>query len=50
MEIACPFGRLGHPARPKCAAFGRMTFDDGQPDLPSGHAELPGGGQRDYLV
>jgi hypothetical protein len=25
--------------------------DDGQPDLPSsGHAELPGGGQRDYLV
>jgi hypothetical protein len=26
MEIACPFGRLGHPARPKCAAFGRMTL------------------------
>jgi hypothetical protein len=25
--------------------------DDGQPDLPNGgHAELPGGGQRDYLV
>jgi hypothetical protein len=25
--------------------------DDGQPDLPSGgHAELPDGGQRDYLV
>jgi hypothetical protein len=25
--------------------------DDGQPDLPSsGHAELPGGGQCDYLV
>jgi hypothetical protein len=27
------------------------STDDGQPDLPSGrHAELPGGGQRDYLV
>jgi hypothetical protein len=27
------------------------TGDDGQPDLPSGgHAELPGGGQLDYLV
>jgi hypothetical protein len=25
--------------------------DDGQPDLPSGgYTELPGGGQRDYLV
>jgi hypothetical protein len=25
--------------------------DDGQPDLPGGgHAGLPGGGQRDYLV
>jgi len=25
--------------------------EDGQPDLPSGgHAELPDGGQRDYLM
>jgi hypothetical protein len=29
----------------------QMPGDDGQPDLPSGgHAELPGGGQRDYLA
>jgi hypothetical protein len=28
-----------------------QNLDDGQPDLPSGgHAGLPGGGQRDYLV
>jgi hypothetical protein len=28
-----------------------VAYNDGQPDLPSGgHAELPGGGQRDYLV
>jgi hypothetical protein len=28
-----------------------LSFDDSQPYLPSGgHAELPGGGQRDYLV
>jgi hypothetical protein len=27
------------------------VYDDGQPDLPrGGHAELPGGGQRDYPV
>ncbi len=27
------------------------AVDDGQPDLPSGgHAELPAGGQRDYLA
>jgi hypothetical protein len=32
-------------------ASARRTRDDGQSDLPSGgHAELPGGGQRDYLV
>jgi hypothetical protein len=30
---------------------GTRTADDGQPYLPSGgHAELPGGGQRDDLV
>jgi hypothetical protein len=28
----------------------RLSFDDSQPDLPSGHAELPGGGQCDYLA
>jgi hypothetical protein len=28
-----------------------LVIDDGQPDLPSGaHAELPGGGQLDYLA
>jgi hypothetical protein len=28
-----------------------LQADDGQPDLPSGgHAELPGGGQCDYLL
>jgi hypothetical protein len=28
-----------------------VARDDGQPDLPSGgHVELPGGGQRDYLM
>jgi hypothetical protein len=29
-----------------------QTNNDGQPDLPSGgrHAEVPDGGQRDYLV
>jgi hypothetical protein len=28
-----------------------LSFDDSQPDLPSGgHADLPGGGQRDYLA
>jgi hypothetical protein len=28
-----------------------IRLDDGQPDLPSGgYTELPGGGQRDYLV
>jgi len=34
----------------RAAAYGSAA-DDGQPDLPSGgHAELPGGGQCDYLV
>jgi len=34
------------PQRLRCC-----RCDDGQPDLPSGdHAELPGGGQLDYLV
>jgi hypothetical protein len=33
------------------AARSAIGGDDGQPDLPNdGHAELPGGGQRDYLV
>jgi hypothetical protein len=28
-----------------------LSFDDSQPDLRSGgHAELSGGGQRDYLM
>jgi hypothetical protein len=43
--LLAPGTRLVLPAR-------RSTGDDGQPpDLPSGgHVELPGGGQRDYLV
>ena len=45
-----------HPGDPAAFLKGGMLAalwpgDDGQPDLPSGgHAELPGGGQRDYLV
>ena len=32
-------------------AWTLALLNDGQPDLPSGgHAELPGGGERDYLV
>ncbi len=40
-----------HAARPRAELKNMLTVDDGQPDLPSGgHAEPPGGGQRDYLV
>ena len=38
-------------AAPDWSEHGRLSCDDGQPDLPSGgHAEPPGGGQLDYLV
>jgi hypothetical protein len=36
----------GRPAAKRCG-----YCDDGQLNLPSdGHAELPGGGQRDYFM
>jgi len=38
-------------SRPLYGGAATEFGDDGQPDLPSGgHAELPGGRQRDYLV
>jgi hypothetical protein len=41
----------GYSPRTFAGMPGESPGDDGQPDLPSGgHAELPGGGQRDYLV
>jgi hypothetical protein len=58
--IALPAVWSAKPARRKAAAHvlghnpqhvAPEVIDDYQPDLPSsGHVELPGGGQRDYLV
>jgi hypothetical protein len=45
VRITTPIGEYGGDSP------GLIAGDDGQPDLPSGgHVELPGGGQRDYLV
>jgi hypothetical protein len=44
-------GRSAPDASRMSLSSAGLSFDDSQPDLPSGgHAELPGGGQRDYLV
>jgi len=44
-------GDLGNNSLTCLVVVQSSEIDDGQPDLPSGgHAELPGGGQRDYLV
>jgi hypothetical protein len=42
---------MSFPLTLSCRSTPATPADDGQPDLPSGgHTELPGGGQRDYLV